>query len=187
MYTHNECIPMINHHEGSLSHLLLKYSRLLENIRIIRSLQTFPKMLFSRRMLNVFVPNPLAFPILGFPGGSDSKGKHLPAMWEAWFDSWVRTIPWRRKWWPTPVLLLGKFHGWRSLVGYSSWDCRIRYDWATSLIHWFPILANATLSIQSLDTETFESFYYFFSLNPHTQSINYITKTADASSLTSLE
>ena len=31
-------------------------------------------------------------------------------------------IPWRRKWQPTPVLLPGKFHGWRSLVGYSPWD-----------------------------------------------------------------
>ena len=25
----------------------------------------------------------------------------------------------RRKWQPTVVLMLGKFHGWRSLVGYS--------------------------------------------------------------------
>ena len=25
----------------------------------------------------------------------------------------------RRKWQPTPVLLPGKFHGWRTLVGYS--------------------------------------------------------------------
>ena len=23
-----------------------------------------------------------------------------------------------------PVLLPGKFHGWRSLVGYSPWDCK---------------------------------------------------------------
>ena len=29
----------------------------------------------------------------------------------------------RRKWHPTPVLLSGKFHGWKSLVGYSSWGC----------------------------------------------------------------
>ena len=29
---------------------------------------------------------------------------------------------WRRKWHPTPVLLPGKFHGWKSLVGYSPWD-----------------------------------------------------------------
>ena len=27
----------------------------------------------------------------------------------------------RRKWQPTPVLLPGKYHGWRSLVGYSPW------------------------------------------------------------------
>ena len=35
------------------------------------------------------------------------------------FDPWVRKIPWRRKWQPTPVLLPRKCHGWRSLVGYS--------------------------------------------------------------------
>ena len=29
--------------------------------------------------------------------------------------------PWRRTWQPTPVLLPGKSHGWRSLVGYSPW------------------------------------------------------------------
>ena len=28
---------------------------------------------------------------------------------------------WRRKWQPSPVLLPGKCHGWRSLVGYSTW------------------------------------------------------------------
>ena len=28
---------------------------------------------------------------------------------------------WRRKWQPTPVLLAGKFRGWRSLVGFSPW------------------------------------------------------------------
>ena len=29
---------------------------------------------------------------------------------------------WRRKWQPTPVLLPGKFHGQRGLVGYSPWN-----------------------------------------------------------------
>ena len=38
------------------------------------------------------------------------------------FNPWVGKIPWRRKWKTTPVLLPGKFHGWRSLVGYSPWD-----------------------------------------------------------------
>ena len=30
-----------------------------------------------------------------------------------------KVAPWRKKWQPTLVSLLGKFHGWRSLVGYS--------------------------------------------------------------------
>ena len=30
-------------------------------------------------------------------------------------------VPWRREWLPMPVFLPGKFHGQRSLVGYSSW------------------------------------------------------------------
>ena len=30
-------------------------------------------------------------------------------------------LTWRRRWHPTPVLLPGKSHGWRSLVGYSPW------------------------------------------------------------------
>ena len=33
------------------------------------------------------------------------------------FNPWVRKIPWGRKWLPTPVFLLTKFHGQRSLVG----------------------------------------------------------------------
>ena len=30
----------------------------------------------------------------------------------------------RRQWHPTPVLLPGKSHGWRSLVGCSPWGCK---------------------------------------------------------------
>ena len=40
---------------------------------------------------------------------------------EVVFDPWVGKIPWRRKWQPTPVFSPGKFHGLRSLVGYSPW------------------------------------------------------------------
>ena len=35
------------------------------------------------------------------------------------FDPWVRKIPWRRKWQPTPVFLPEEFHGQRSPAGYS--------------------------------------------------------------------
>ena len=37
------------------------------------------------------------------------------------FNPWVRKIPWRRKWQPTPVFLPGKSRRQRSLVGYSPW------------------------------------------------------------------
>ena len=43
------------------------------------------------------------------------------------------TVPQRRQWQPTPVLLPGKSHGWRSLVGYSPWGREEPEDWATSL------------------------------------------------------
>ena len=35
------------------------------------------------------------------------------------FDAWVRKIPSRRAWQPTPLFLPGEFHGQRSLVSYS--------------------------------------------------------------------
>ena len=47
--------------------------------------------------------------------------KNLPPMLETRFNPWVRKIPWRRKWQPTPVFLPGKPHGWKSFVGYSPW------------------------------------------------------------------
>ena len=50
--------------------------------------------------------------------------KHLSAVRRPGFDPWVGKMPWRRKWQPTPVLLPGKSHGWRSLVGYSPWGCK---------------------------------------------------------------
>ena len=55
-----------------------------------------------------------------FPGGSDGFiAKNPSAMQEVWFDPWVMKILLRRKWQSTPVFLPGKFHGQRSLVGYS--------------------------------------------------------------------
>ena len=40
--------------------------------------------------------------------------------------------PGEEKWQPTPMFLPGESHGQRSLVGYSSWDCkRVRCNLAT--------------------------------------------------------
>ena len=48
---------------------------------------------------------------------------------------------WRRQWQPTPVLLPGKSHGWRSLVGCSPWGRyesdtteRLHFDFSLSRI-----------------------------------------------------
>ena len=48
--------------------------------------------------------------------------KNLPAMWDTWFNPWVRKIPWGRKWQPTPEFLPVESHGQRSLTGYRPWD-----------------------------------------------------------------
>ena len=37
------------------------------------------------------------------------------------FDPWVRKIPWRRAWQPTPVFLPGESHGQRGLAGCGPW------------------------------------------------------------------
>ena len=35
--------------------------------------------------------------------------------------AWLRHLTWRRQWQPTPVLLPGKSHGQKSLIGCSPW------------------------------------------------------------------
>ena len=42
--------------------------------------------------------------------------------WGHRFDPWVRRIPWKRKWKPSPGFLPGKPQGQWSLVGYSPWS-----------------------------------------------------------------
>ena len=47
------------------------------------------------------------------------------------FYPWVKKIPWRRKWQPNPVFLLGKSHGQQNLAGCSPWGHRVRQDLVT--------------------------------------------------------
>ena len=56
-------------------------------------------------------------PKLGFPGGSVVKNS--PASAGDAGSIRVGKMPWRRKWYPTPVLLPGESHGQKSLEGYS--------------------------------------------------------------------
>ena len=59
----------------------------------------------------------------GFPGGSMGKesscqcSRHRKHR----FAPWVRKIPWRKEWQPTPILLPGESHGQRRLAGNSPW------------------------------------------------------------------
>ena len=64
--------------------------------------------------------------VSGFSYGSVVK--NLPAnAGEIQVSPWVEKVPWRRGWQPTPVSLLGKCHGQRSLAGYSPWGHKKSY------------------------------------------------------------
>ena len=61
--------------------------------------------------------------------------KHLPIMWEAR----VGTISRRMKWHLTPVLLPGKYHGGRSLTGYTPWGRKESDKTERGHFHFSPI------------------------------------------------
>ena len=57
---------------------------------------------------------------------SKEKKTWLPVVGNSCWKKGPSELRWlRRQWQPTPVLLTGKSHGWRSLAGYSSWG---RYE-----------------------------------------------------------
>jgi len=58
---------------------------------------------------------------------------HLPMQEtsEIGFYPWVKKIPWRRAWQPTPAFLPEECHGKRSLV--CPWDCK---EWNTTEVTW---------------------------------------------------
>ena len=83
---------------------------------------------------------------LGFPG--DSEGKASAQNAGNKFDPWVRKIPWRMKWQPTPVLLPGNpvdgeaclttVHGvaksWTRLSNFT-FTYALQNDYITSLVN----------------------------------------------------
>ena len=50
--------------------------------------------------------------------------KNLPAVQETQVRSLGWGDPLEKGWQPTPVLLLGKSYGQRTLAGYSPWGCK---------------------------------------------------------------
>ena len=75
----------------------------------------------TRRSVNLILLS--AILRVGFPGGVTGKEPTCQCRRHKRhrFNPWARKIPCSRKWHPIPVLLPGKFHGQRSLVGYSPW------------------------------------------------------------------
>ena len=53
----------------------------------------------------------------GFTGDSVGRRIHLQCRRHR-LDPWVKKIPWRRKWQPTPVFLPVKSYSQKSLLGY---------------------------------------------------------------------
>ena len=58
------------------------------------------------------------------PSEEGHQDRQTPQCGRPRFNPWVEKIPWRRKWQCTPVLLPGKSHGQRSLVGCSPWGSK---------------------------------------------------------------
>ena len=59
---------------------------------------------------------------MGLPGGTVVKESSCQyrRYKRCGFNTWV----------PVPLFFTGKFHGQRRLMGYRSWGCRVRHNWA---------------------------------------------------------
>ena len=101
-----------------------------------RPLRPFsPKSHFTAEKIKVLLRFGLRWFHCDFPGGSDGKSVYNVCLQcgRPGFDPWVGKIHWRRKWQSTPVLLPGKSHGQRSLVGYSPWGFHCNYYFTLKL------------------------------------------------------
>ena len=78
------------------------------------------KRTFSHSSLDLHSPTHRPSIVSEFPGGASGKEPTCQCRRRR-FDTWSGKIPWKRKWQPIPVFLLGESLGQRSLVGYSPW------------------------------------------------------------------
>ena len=69
---------------------------------------------------------------------SDASGKESACQFRRCkrhrFYPWVGIIPWSRKWHPSPVFLIEKFHGQRNLVDSSPWGHK-ELEWLSDWAH----------------------------------------------------
>ena len=64
--------------------------------------------------------------VLGFPAGTSGQESICYAgdPVRCGLDPWVKKVPCRRAWQPTPVYLPGESHGQKSLAGYRPWGLK---------------------------------------------------------------
>jgi len=94
-------------------------------------------------------------------------------------DPWVRKIPWRRAWQPTPVFLPGESHGQRSLAGYSPWGHRVGHNWSDHMhtcihvcIYTCEFACRLHSPIKRLD-------YHFYSYQPTERQNNLLVREVE--------
>ena len=78
-----------------------------------------------------------------------------------WNQVTIYSVWYLLEWLPTPVPLLGKFHGQGSLVGYSPWGHRVGHNWATN-----------TFTFSKLRGIQYAAFYLFLELKIWVLNIN---------------
>ena len=88
-------------------------------------------------------------------------------MQETRVQSLGQEIPWRRQWQPTPVFLPGKFHGQRSLVGYSLCGCK-----ELDMTKWLT-LSLSPIYISFADTASDSPQEYHFVMLSHINSCHF--------------
>ena len=90
-----------------------------------------------------------------FPGGSDGKTSAYNAGDPGSIPGSGK-IPWRRIWQSTPVLLPGKSHGQRSVVGYSPWGLKESDTTEQLHIHtYIPDVKTMRKKAKGFSTQTF--------------------------------
>ena len=79
-----------------------------------------------------------------------------------WFNPWVRKIPWRRNWQPTPVFLPGESHGQSGRLQSMGLQ-RVRYNWATNthVTIFKSTIEKVMLTICILLCKTFIELFHF--------------------------
>ena len=80
--------------------------------------------------------------LLGFPGGA--SGKELACRCRSCnrrgLDPWVKKVPWRRAWQPTPVFLPGKSQWTEEPGDYSPKGRKEEATWHSHALAWFEAL-----------------------------------------------